>query len=109
MLRRSISDDLLAPSLGEKCFRNFRRACVAFAMVALTVTTLDLLNVQLVEAAAKFIRESHLGVVYLPHQVSTTATAPPAAPVEAAQSALKPALKVTPLPITGSKIKVGTR
>lgn len=109
MLRRSISADLLAPSLGEKVFRNFTRACVVFAMVALTITTLDLLNVRLVEAATKFIRESHQRVAYLPDQLSAIATAPSAASVEVAQSALKPAIKVTPLPIIGSKIKVEGR
>jgi len=51
-------------------------------------TTLDLLNVRLVEAATKFIRESHQRVAYLPDQLSAIATAPSAASVEVAQSAL---------------------
>ena len=96
MLGRKIGADLLASPLAK-----YKCACAVCAVVALTIATLDLLNVRLVEAATKFIRERDQRASYPSNQLSAVA-----APVEAAKSVLKPVLKVTQVSETGSKITV---
>jgi hypothetical protein len=102
VLQRKIGADLLASPLGD--FRKYKCACVVCALLALTITTLDLLNVRLVEAATKFISEYDQRAISPSDQLSATAL-----PVEAAKSVQKPALKVTQLSETGSKITVAGR
>ena len=104
VLRRKIGADLLASPLGERYIRKYKCACAVCALVALTITTLDLLNVRLVEAVTKFIRVRDQRATYPSDQLSAIA-----APVEAAKSVLKPALKVTPVSVTGPKITVAGR
>lgn len=102
MLRRKIGADILASPLGG--FRKFKCACAVCALVALTITTLDLLNVRLVEAATKFISEYDQRATSPSDQLSATAV-----PVEVAKAVQKPALKVTQLSETGSEITVAGR
>jgi hypothetical protein len=102
VLRRKIGADLLASPLGERYIRKYKCACVVCALVALTITTLDLLNVRLVEAATKLIRERDQ------HATHPSGESVPA-PIEAVKFVLKPALKVTPISVNGPKIAAAGR
>lgn len=104
VLQRKIGSDLLASPLGERFIRKYKCACAVFALVALTITTLDLLNLRLVEAATKFIRERDQRVAYPSEHLSAIVV-----PVEAAKSVLKPALRVTPVSATAPKMTAAGR
>ena len=55
MLTRSIDlDDPFDLSFEEKLFYNAKRLCVCFAVVALSISGLDLINIRPLEAAAEF-------------------------------------------------------
>ena len=55
MLTRSIDfDDPFDLSFEEKLFYNAKRLCVGFAVVALSISGLDLINIRPLEAAAEF-------------------------------------------------------
>jgi hypothetical protein len=101
VLRRRTGADPIASPLDEKRFSKCKFACAVCALVALTITTLDLLNVRLVEAASKFVRERDQHSTYPSDQLSAIA-----APVEAAKPVLKPTLKVTQVSVTPLKISV---
>jgi hypothetical protein len=55
LLTRSIEFDASDLTIEEKVFVGAKRLCVAFAVAALTISALDLMNVRAVEAAAEFI------------------------------------------------------
>ena len=56
MLTRSIDfDDPFDLSFEEKLFFNAKRLCVCFALVALSISGLDLMNIRPLETAAEFI------------------------------------------------------
>lgn len=81
MLRRSIYfDDPFELTIEEKIFRAAKFTCIAFAGAALTISTLDLMNVKLVESASEYLH-TH-GIADIPHalrtQLSTAASAAPA-------------------------------
>ncbi len=61
MLKRSIYvDDPLEPPIEQKVFRAAKLTCVVFAGAALTLSTLDLLNVRSVESASAFLHTHSL-------------------------------------------------
>ncbi len=55
MLTRSIDSDPFDLTIKEKVLRGTKRICCVFAIVALTLGTLDLMNIHSVEDAAKFL------------------------------------------------------
>jgi cell wall hydrolase len=58
VLTRSIDfDDPFDLSFEEKLFFNAKRLCVYFALAALTISGLDLMNIRPLESAAEFIHE----------------------------------------------------
>ena len=58
MLTRSIDfDDSFDLSFEEKLFFNAKRLCVYFALAALTISGLDLMNIRPLESAAEFIHD----------------------------------------------------
>lgn len=66
MLRRSIDVDPFDLTFEEKIFRSAKRLCFGFAGVAVTVSGLDLMNVPVVEAAARYIHDSRVNIAELP-------------------------------------------
>ncbi len=57
MLKRSIErDDPFDLSIEQKIFHNAKRICVAFAVVAVTISGLDLMNIRPLESAADFMQ-----------------------------------------------------
>ncbi|HXD46296.1 MAG TPA: cell wall hydrolase [Pseudolabrys sp.] len=57
MLTRSIDFDASDQTIEEKVFVAAKRSCIVFAIFALTISALDLLNVRAVEAAAEFVHD----------------------------------------------------
>ena len=58
MLKRSIEfDDPFELSIEEKIFHNAKRICVVFAVVAVTISGLDLMNIRPLESAAEFVHQ----------------------------------------------------
>ena len=58
MLKRSIEfDDPFELSIEEKIFHNAKRVCVMFAVVAVTISGLDLMNIRPLESAAEFVHQ----------------------------------------------------
>ena len=56
MLTRSIDlDDPFDLSIEEKIFHNAKRVCVVFAVAAVTISGLDLMNIRPLESAAEFV------------------------------------------------------
>ncbi len=66
MLTRSIDLDPFDLSFAEKVFRGAKRICVLFALAALTLSTLDLMNVRVVENTAEFIHGDRARLADLP-------------------------------------------
>ena len=60
MLKRSIDLDRYDSTIGEKIFRGAKRACVVFAIAAVTLSALDLADVRTAESAAEFIHDSRM-------------------------------------------------
>lgn len=58
MLTRSIDADPFAPTFEATLFRNGKRFCVGFAIVALGIVTVDLLNVRMAESGTQFAQDS---------------------------------------------------
>ena len=71
MLTRSIDADPFGPTFEEKIFNTGKRICVAFAIAAVGVSALDMMNVRLVEAGAEFIRDSRLHYAEIPTRILT--------------------------------------
>ena len=69
MLTRSIDLDPFDLSFEEKVFRGAKRICVIFALAALTLSTLDLMNVRVVENTAEFIHDHHTRLADLPQVI----------------------------------------
>ena len=57
MLTRSIDFDASDLTIEEKVFVAAKRVCVVFAIAALSISALDLMNVRAVEAAAEFVHD----------------------------------------------------
>ena len=57
MLTRSIDFDAADPTIEEKVFVAAKRICIVFAVAALSISALDLMNVRAVEAAAEFVHD----------------------------------------------------
>lgn len=58
MLTRSIDADPFAPTFEATLFRNGKRICVGFAVIALGIVTVDLLNVRMAESGTQFAQDS---------------------------------------------------
>lgn len=69
MLTRSIDADPFGPTFEERIFRNGKRICVAFAIAAVGISALDLMNVRLVESGAELIRDSRLHYAEMPARI----------------------------------------
>ena len=65
MLTRSIEFDTSDLTIEEKVFVGAKRLCAAFAVAALTISALDLMNVRAVEAAAEFIHDRNVSIATL--------------------------------------------
>ncbi len=60
MLTRSIDlDDPFDLSIEEKLFYNAKRVCACFAVAAVTISGLDLMNIRPLESAAEFVHAHH--------------------------------------------------
>jgi hypothetical protein len=58
VLTRSIDlDDPFDLSIDEKIFHNAKRICVVFAVVAVTISGLDLMKIRPLESAAEFVKQ----------------------------------------------------
>jgi hypothetical protein len=58
LLTRSIDlDDPFEPTFEEKIFRGAKRVCVACAVVAVTISGLDLMNIRPLESVAEFVQQ----------------------------------------------------
>jgi spore germination cell wall hydrolase CwlJ-like protein len=68
LLKSSIDYDS-GPTLEERVMHNAKRLCAGFAIVAVTISGLDLMNIRPVEAAAEMIQESNLKVSAIPSAV----------------------------------------
>jgi spore germination cell wall hydrolase CwlJ-like protein len=71
LLTRSIDADPFGPTFEERIFRNGKRICVAFAITAVGISALDLMNVRLVESGAELIRDSRLHYAEMPARILT--------------------------------------
>jgi hypothetical protein len=69
VLTRSIEADPFGLTFEEKIFRNGKRVCVAFAIAAVGISALDLMNVPVVEHGAAFIRDTRLNHAEAPGRV----------------------------------------
>ena len=56
-------------TIKEKIIRGAERICTIFAVAALTLSTLDLMNIRSLEATAGFVHENHLYLADLPGQI----------------------------------------
>jgi len=68
LLTRSVDSDFDL-TIEEKLILGARRVCFVFAGTALTIATLDLMNVRVVEAAAEYIHETHVNVADIPGDI----------------------------------------
>lgn len=71
MLTRSIDADPFGPTFEEKIFRNGKRICVAFAVAAVGISALDLMNVPLVTSGAELIRDGRQNYTEIPGRILT--------------------------------------
>jgi hypothetical protein len=58
LLTRSIDADPFAPTFEATFYRNGKRICVGFAVIALGIVTVDLLNVRMAESGTQFAQDS---------------------------------------------------
>jgi hypothetical protein len=66
VLTRSIDIDPFGLTIEERLFKNARHLCFGLAGLAVTISALDLLNVPVVEAAARYIHDSRVNIAELP-------------------------------------------
>jgi spore germination cell wall hydrolase CwlJ-like protein len=71
LLTRSIDADPFGLTFEEKIFHNGKRLCIAFAVAAVGISALDLMNVRPVEAGAAFIRDGVLNYTEIPGRLLT--------------------------------------
>jgi len=69
LLTRSIDLDPFDLTIEEKIFRGAKRICMVFAVSALTISALDLMDIRSVEAAAQFIHDNRLRLADLPDAI----------------------------------------
>jgi hypothetical protein len=69
LLTRSIDADPFGPTFEERIFRNGKRICVAFAIAAVGIGALDLMNVRLVETGAALIHDSRVSYTEMPARI----------------------------------------
>ena len=77
MLTRSIDIDPFDLTIKEKFLRGAKRICSVFAIAALTLGTLDLMNIRSVEDAAKFLHADRQRIAGLLNQYATESKAAP--------------------------------
>lgn len=66
MLTRSIEADPFELTFEEQIFRRAKQCCFGFAGLAVSISVLDLMNVPVVEAAARYIHDSRVNIAELP-------------------------------------------
>jgi len=71
LLTRSIDRDPYGLTIEEKIFYGAKRLCIVFAVAAVALSTLDLMNIRSVEAAADFIHVNGQRFAGLPDLVRT--------------------------------------
>ncbi len=71
MLTRSIDIDPFGPTFEERIFNGGKRICIFFAVVALSISALDLISAGSVENAAQFIHDSRVNYAELPGRIRT--------------------------------------
>jgi spore germination cell wall hydrolase CwlJ-like protein len=105
VLTRSIDlDDPFDLSIEEKLFLAAKRTCVGFAMVALTISGLDLMNIRPLESAAEFVnRHRHARLAEWPglirdgiHQISIVPPASVVVEIPADALAMEPLPALSP-------------
>jgi len=69
VLTRSIDIDPFGLTIEEKIFRSAQRICIFFAAAAVTIATLDILNIRSVENASAFVSENRQQVATLPSRL----------------------------------------
>jgi hypothetical protein len=65
----SIDFDPFELAVEEKIYRSLKRFCVIFAVAAVTLCLLDVINVRSVDAAVEFLHDSSARIVDLPNRV----------------------------------------
>ena len=65
----SIDFDPFELAVEEKIYRSLKRFCVIFAVAAVTLCLLDVINVRSVDAAVEFLHDSSARIVELPNRV----------------------------------------
>jgi hypothetical protein len=68
LLTRSIDPDY-GPTIEEQLSRGAKRLCFLLAGMALTIATLDLMNVRVVEAATEYIHDTRVNVADIPGDI----------------------------------------
>jgi hypothetical protein len=68
LLTRTIDPDFDL-TIEEKLFRGAKRLCFFFAGTALTIASLDLMKVRVVEAAAEYVHDTHVNVADIPGEI----------------------------------------
>jgi Cell Wall Hydrolase len=90
LLTRSI-DDPFELTIEEKIFHGAKRLCTVFAIAAVTLTTLDMMNIRSVEAAADFVHANRQRFADLPDMIrSGIQSIALASPLEPSATAMIP-------------------
>jgi hypothetical protein len=71
LLTRSIDRDPFGPTFEERIFNGGKRICVFFAVIAVSISALDLISAGSVENAAVFIHENRINYAELPGRIRT--------------------------------------
>ena len=69
MLTRSIEIEPSGPGIGQKISRNAKRVCIALALVAVAMCTLDLMHIRSLANAAEFAQRGRQRIAELPLQL----------------------------------------
>jgi hypothetical protein len=69
VISRSIDLDPFAETIEEKIFRNAKRLCIIFAVGAVTLSALDLVNIHTIGNATALVRDNNLDIASLPEHI----------------------------------------
>ena len=99
MLKRSIDLDQFDLTIGEKIFRSAKRVCIVFAIGAVALSALDLMNIRSVTNAAEFIHRTRQRVADLPELMRTGIQSIAAASPSPSAVAMIPRGEIAVLPL----------
>jgi hypothetical protein len=110
LLTRSIDlIDPFEPTIEEKIFSGAKRVCVVFAVAALTLGALDLMDIRSVENAAEFIHENRHRIADLPNLIRTGISGIAIAAPSPSVTVLIPRDEIAMTPRTTRSAAVATR